>query len=531
MRMNVLFVNPGRFYMVKAPQSVDTIYFANRFPPLGLLYIATAVKNKTQHKVEFFDFDLGATSYDDIVPLLQRFRPDVVGITAYTFTLYDAYEACKVIKRYAPEAKIVLGGPHVEAYPEETFAQPFIDIAARGEGDETMLDILEHYEGKRELKDIAGIYYRDAASGQVHFTGDREKIDDMDSIAFPDRTMLPDLEYYSVLNPKLVETSMISSRGCPHKCTFCYTRAQKYRYRSPDNILDEMDVCVRQGYNCIQFQDDTMNLFGKKMKDFCRRKIERGQNVRWVFRGRVDQVDEEMGELLRQSNCIRVYFGVESGNEDVLASTLKAVTLDQVRNAFRIMKRNKIETVAYFMIGFPDETPAQMEETIDFAREVDPTYVQATITIPYPGTPLYRQALAEKGIPGDYFRDYALNPTPVMRGLPWNRYLSETELNGMLRRFYRRFYFRPRYMMRRAAELRNPVEVFRKVGAVRDLVRFLRTTAPSGPAGTGKANEAAAPPVVPALLAPISPLDANATTTKPAFIALNTIKQPRSAVG
>ena len=468
--MKVLFVNPPRYNMIRFALGSDSVLYGNYQPPLGLLYVATAVKQRTDHEVRLFDLDVAAETIEALRPTLEEFQPDVVAMTSYTFTLYDTYETCKLVKRIMPEAKIVLGGAHVDVYPYETMTQPFIDLLVKGEGDVAILEVLEYFEGKRAPESIAGIYYRDPKTGTETFTGEREKLSDIDAIPFPDRTLLGNGAYFSHPNPAFRETTMVSSRGCPYKCNFCNIGSTRYRYRTAKNVVDEMEYCAGLGYNYIQFVDDTFNLFDKKVKEMCRDLIRRQLPIKWCFRGRVDKIDEEMCELFVASGCIRAYFGVESGNPDVLASIGKQITIDQTREAFRLMNKYGIETVGYFMIGFPDETPAQMEETIRFASELKTGYAQVLITTPLPDTRLYEQALREGGLPGDYMRDYALNPVPNLQMIPWNKYLSTEELLSYSKRFYRKFYFRPGYVWRQIRATTNPTEFMRKAQALKGLV-------------------------------------------------------------
>jgi radical SAM superfamily enzyme YgiQ (UPF0313 family) len=268
------------------------------------------------------------------------------------------------------------------------------------------------------------------------------------------------------------ETSMITSRGCPFKCNFCNVFEKKYRYRSAEDIVGEMAYIQGLGYDYIHFFDDTFNLFTRKVKDLCRAYLDAGLEIQWAFRGRVDQVDEEMFDLLRRANCRRVYFGVEAGTDEVLATIGKRINLEQSRRAFAMAHRHGIEIMGYFMIGFPDETPAQIEQTIRTAIELGPQYVQVLITTPLPGTALYSQAMEAGAIPGDYFRDYVLDPVPQFRMHAWNRYLDEEELVRMSRRFYRKFYFRPRYMVDRLTEISSPGEFMRKSAAALSLLGF-----------------------------------------------------------
>ena len=473
-KLKLLLVHPPSFHMADMP-GPSMVFRASFYAPLGLLYVGTYAMTRRDCEVRFFDYEASARRIEDIVPLVREFEPDVLGITGYTFDFYDSVLVCRAAKAAAPGLRVVMGGPHVDVYPEETLTHPEIDVLVQGEGEETMLELIDHWRGERDLADVRGIYYR-APDGGVVWTGERPRIPNIDAIPFPDRTLFEDRGYRTIVNPNFREASMVTSRGCPYKCNFCNVFEKRYRYRSAQNVAGEMSYLQGLGYDYIHFYDDTFNLFNRKVTDLCRAYLDAGLRVQWAFRGRVDHIDEEMVDLLRRANCRRIYFGVEAGTEEVLQTIGKRITLEQARRAFRLARSSGIEVLGYFMLGFPDETPEQMEETIRTAIELDPHYVQVLVTTPLPGTPLYRQAIEEGGIPGDYVRDYVLRPTPTLHMRPWNRRLNEQELIARSKRFYRKFYFRPRYMARRLGEISSARELAGKAAAAMSLLGFQFTS-------------------------------------------------------
>lgn len=459
--MKVLFVHTPRFNVVRMPAPAQ-IYNSVSYPPLGLLYVAASIqRDRPRHEVSLFDYNAGSKTYEDLLPTLMEIRPDVVGMTAYTYTLYDLYRVCELVRQYLPETKIVLGGPHIDVYPDETLRQPFVDFLVKGEGEITFLELLDHFEGVRSIESVRGVYWRNAA-GQAQFTGIRTTIGDLDSLAIPDRRLLASKGYRSIVNPNYLETTMITSRGCPFSCNFCDQGGNKYRYRSPRNVVDEMEACQAAGMQFIQFTDDTFNLFPKKVKHLCLEIIERKVQIPWSFRGRVDQVDDEMFELLARANCKRVFFGVESGSDSMLEVIGKRITTAETRRAFALARQHGIETIGYFMMGFPNETEEQIMETINLAKSIGAAYAYVSITLPLPTAPLWQEVTRDPRFPRDYLRNYTLSPSPEFEMLPWSNLFTLRQLYRFNKRFYREFYFRPAYVLQRLRDVKSAVELARK---------------------------------------------------------------------
>ncbi|XP_060084891.1 anaerobic magnesium-protoporphyrin IX monomethyl ester cyclase-like [Ylistrum balloti] len=410
-------------------------------------------------------------SYEAIVPTLQKLQPDVVGLTAYTYVLYDIYAVCRLVKQYVPKCKIVLGGPHNDIYPHETIQQDFVDYLVKGEGEQTFAQLLDHLTGTRQLKDTPGIYFQ-APEGNIVFTGERTPIQDINALPIPARDLAGLNQYYSIINPGYRETTIISSRGCPFRCNFCDVGGRKYRYRCAKSVAQEMRQCEETGFEFVQFMDDTFNLFPKKVKALCHEIIAQKITIPWCFRGRVDQVDEEMFDLLKRANCKRIFFGVESGSDEMLAYIGKRITRAQTERAFILAKQAGIETVGYFMLGFVKETREQMLETIAFAKKIQADYVHVTITIPLPGTPLWDEVCLDPNFPKDYLRDYTHDPVKNFELLPWSQTHSYEELYALNKKFYREFYFRPSYLWRRLKQVRSLKELWRKLRAAWNLMLF-----------------------------------------------------------
>jgi len=374
---------------------------------LGLSYIA-AVLSKNGHKVKIYNADYesgenyanqreifqGYDNYKKILsnlnhPLwleveenIERFSPDIIGITMLTGTYKSAENVGKIAKKLNNDIDVVVGGTHPTVLPEETIKNECFDYIIRGEGEYTFLDLVDGV-GIEEIKGLTYI----SEKGEIVNNPDREFIDNLDSIPFPSRNLyLNDTKYMDY-------GYILTGRGCPFECTFCASKKVwkgHVRFRSPENVIEEVKhVCNKHGTKFFYFVDDTFTLNKKRAKKICELLIENNLNIRWICDTRVDTIDEETLRLMKESGCVRVKIGVESGNERMLKMTKKKITKKQIRDCVSLIKEVGIDLTIYLMIGFPTETEEEMKDTLDFARELNPTYYSLSILAPYPGTEIY----------------------------------------------------------------------------------------------------------------------------------------------
>ena len=463
--MKVLLINPPRFNEVLAdnPSFIDEERGFN--PPLGILYVGTYLKKNSHHQVAALDAQVEGLNYDDnFRKMIREADPDIVGITAMTFTLIDVVKTIDLVKEVNKKIVIVLGGPHPTIFPEETLNLPCVDYVIIGEGEMPFLGLVNALNGEPgfRLRDIKGLVYKE--NGRIFNNGMGEFIDDLDELPPPERTLLPVEKYNSILGGGRVVTTMFTSRGCPFQCAFCDRPhlGKKFRARSAKRVVDEMAECLRLGIGEILVYDDTFTVNRERVSDICREIIKRNLRFIWDIRARVDTVDEDMLKLLKQSGCHRIHFGVESGTDRILKILNKGVTVAQITKTFALCKKLGIETLAYFMIGSPTETKQDIYETMKFARKIDPDYAHITILTPYPGTKIYESALREGVIKSDYWREFANDPEKGVVTRYWENELSKEELFMLLGKFYREFYGRPSYILGRLAKVRSLKDFIKK---------------------------------------------------------------------
>jgi radical SAM superfamily enzyme YgiQ (UPF0313 family) len=290
---------------------------------------------------------------------------------------------------------------------------------------------------------------------------------DLDRLPHPARHLVPFARYHSALARELPITTLMSSRGCPYRCIFCDRPhlGKAFRARSAESVADEMQLCQQMGIREIFFYDDTFSINRKRVIAICEAIRERGVRLAWDIRARVNTLDEEVLDRLADAGCKRIHLGVEAGTPEIINVLRKDIDLDQARRVFEMAAERDIVTLAYFMIGNPTETRAQIEQTVAFAKSLRADFVHFAVTTPYPGTELYYMGLDRGILPRDYWREFARNPQPDFRPLLWEEVLTRDELIALLDWAYKSFYRRPGYLLRRALKVRSWSELRRQVRA------------------------------------------------------------------
>jgi radical SAM superfamily enzyme YgiQ (UPF0313 family) len=417
-------------------------------------------------EVRVYDQDIEDVALQDVV---REYQPDVVGITSNTPQVKQGWLAARQVKSVLPNAVVVQGGPHLSALPEESAARPEIDIVVRGEGEMTWLALCEAIGRAKEanshfrvedvldpqsktLSTLLGITYQ-TPQGKIRHNAERPAIASLEELPFPAYKYFR-LERYTSLQPAVdtVERgksfSMMTSRGCPYRCTFCSqsVMAEKWRGRSPESVAAEFAHLIHDwGAQEIGILDDSANIDRKRLRAVCEKLIDEKLNtVPWILINgiRANLADCETLELMREAGCKRVAFGVETGDEEILESIDKRVTHDQIREAFRNAKQVGLETVGFFIIGLPGDTEATINRTIDFACQLDPVVANFSMMTPYPGTKVWEQVHRNGGrmLVRDW-DDYVFFEGKARYELG----MTTAELQERKwKEAYRRFYLRPR---------------------------------------------------------------------------------------
>jgi radical SAM superfamily enzyme YgiQ (UPF0313 family) len=291
--------------------------------------------------------------------------------------------------------------------------------------------------------------------------------ENLDEIPFPARDLVPYKKYNSVLSGNDVMTTIITSRGCPFKCTFCDRPhlGEKFRARSAENILAELEKCLKMGITKFLFYDDTFTINKERVIELCDKIVEKKLRMNWNIRTRVDVVDEEIIAALSRAGCQGIHYGVESGTEKILAVLNKNITLEKIKKAFQLTKKYKIPTLAYFMIGNPHETLEDIHTTFNFMKELDPDYAHLTVLIPFPGTKIYQQGLELGIIERDIWKEFAENPKADFVPPCWQENISQNQLTALLIQGYKQFYSRPLYIFKQLFNVKSMADLRKKASA------------------------------------------------------------------
>ena len=400
-----------------------------------------------------------ATQMDltSILKGIQEFRPKVIGISCLSSS-YDVIKDLSLsIRKEFLEVTIVGGNLHASIFAEEMLKTGIVDYVLHGEGDYALLELCRALNGNTPLNNVRGLSY--FCDGQIVTTGERPLIDNLDELPFPAWDLFPRAAYHTdprtEVIPGQVEMQILATRGCPNACTFCSSRTRKslgskYRMRSPENLCDEMEFMMdKNGAQVFGFMDLAFPLVKNHAIGIFEEIIKRGlhKRMKWVTECRVRPLDVETVQGMRESGCVRINFGIESGNDEILKSLKKNFSVQDVRDAVALTNKAGIETDGMFMIGLPDEREDQIEDTIRLAVTLPLRYAIFNLFVPYPGCELYDVLSRQGKIRFTQWSDFTSyggysGSDPV--------YVPDTlSLEALLRlqkSAMRRFYFRPRFI-------------------------------------------------------------------------------------
>lgn len=381
-------------------------------PPLGLMYVA-AVLEKKNYRVKILDAEALSLSWPALKQKIKEEQPTVVGIGSTSLSLPALFKTIDLVKEVNPQARVVAGGPGPTFEPKKTLkGHRDIDAAVLQEGERTMVELMDCFDGRRQFRDIKGIAFREG--DRIVTTPPREYIDDLDSLPFPAYHLLePSLSGYQGMHGGFYEmktpnTVIVGSRGCPHRCVFCSSGKIRNRWRSPKNIVDEVEFVHRViGAQSIQFYDNEfigMNVRQNRwVQEICdeimKRKLD---HLSYLTEGRCSQTIELAAlQKMRAAGFKWIWWGVESGSQKVLDAIKKDVTLDDVRYSFRLAKQAGVKSLMFLMVGLPDETERDNILSGRLIEEVKPDRVRFHLTTPFPGSDLWNM-LEEKNQIEDY---------------------------------------------------------------------------------------------------------------------------------
>lgn len=420
--MNILLINPP-YPFEESPT-----------PPFGLMSLAAYIREQG-HRVIIEDYIVFPYSKSRIPRVIKEFQPQVIGTTGVTMNIKRAVSILKDYKEACPSAITVMGGPHVTFDAQDMLANnPHVDFIVRGEGEITFTELLECIRNSSDPSSISGISFRQ--DGEIVHNEMRPFIDDINILPYPARDLIA-LNRYKALGFPI---NMVTSRGCPHKCIFCVGSrmvGRKVRYFNVERVVDEFQMLSKLGFNQINIVDDLFTSNKSRCMAICDEIKRRGINHPWTAFARVDTVSRELLLSMKEAGCTMLCFGVESGNQEILNTVRKKITLDKCREAIALCNEVGISPMASYILGLPGESSETIKQTMEFAKSLTPNYGYH-ILAPFPGTEV-REKKEEYGIRilTDDWDQYDANRSVSDTGLVPHTVIDEIvdSFNGGIKRY------------------------------------------------------------------------------------------------
>ncbi|MBI5181713.1 MAG: radical SAM protein [Nitrospirae bacterium] len=446
---------------------------ASIIPPLGLAYIG-AVLERDGHKVEIIDGIALDISFEEVVNRGKLF--DLIGITVLSAFFKRCAELIKALKKVT-NVPIVAGGVHATVMPL-SLLECGADYIVIGEGEETMRELTTVLQNGSvsDIDKVKGIAFM--RNGEMRKTEMRPLIKNLDSLPLPARHLLP-MHKYKTSEARTRRNpchSMVVSRGCPGRCTFCNksTFGVRFRINSPERIVEEMFV-LRDQYQAaeIAFLDDNFTTNKKIVYAVCQALIDRKFDLHWSVEARIDNVDEAMLKIMKQAGCEFIAYGIESGSDDVLGGINKRISTQDIEKVIRMTKKIGLLIRGYFMLGFLGETEDQMYQTIEFASRLPLDVASFSLLVPFPGTEDYIKAQEEGGgfDPDFFYKSILPEFNFLEKPIYCPKGISPERLIEIHREAYKRFYYSPSFIFQQILNVKNWDDVKRLIRGALTLIK------------------------------------------------------------
>ena len=444
--------------------------------PVSLVYLASFLQKKGI-PVKILDGQVQELTPTTLRQEIEAYAPRFIGVTVLTPIAEGAHQVAAIAKGVSREITVVMGGTHPTVLPEETINDENVDIVVRREGEHSLYQLVETVIGGGDLERIEGLTFR--KDGEIIHTRERPFLEELDSLPLPDWSLVPLDSYHQIPDATFREPvrCVLTSRGCPFRCIFCSARLSsgyRYRVRSPQNVIEEIDLLInRYGARQLAFLDDNFIVDKQRAMEICDLIIERGyhKKVVWTCAGRADQISEPLLRKFKESGCVLISYGVETGSQRLLDLIKKGLTIEQIEEAVRLTRKVGIKARGTLMLGLPTETPEDSRQTVEFAKRLGLNFAKFSLATPYPGTELYRLAKEQGLLKTDdwrYFSSMAgfggYDPVYVPEGR------EARELRQWQKRATRDFYLRPRQIWDLLRNITSFHDIKLYLGVARELL-------------------------------------------------------------
>lgn len=446
----LLIVPPtGKYIREERCQTpIEELHTVALRPPMDLLYMAGSLEPENV-ECKIVDFPAHDLNWQDMRQMLQEFQPDALILSITTPTLPDDMKAAALAKELNPEIITITKGAHfIHLDCESLNLYPQLDIIMRGEYEETVRELATG----RTWVEVRGITHR--MNGEPVRNTDRPYIQDIDTIPFPARHLIDNTPYFRP-DTGVLQATIVTSRGCPFPCVYCLAQpvsGKKARNRTPENVIAELKECVEQhGITDFLFRSDLFTANKQWVIKLCKAIQQENLNIQWSCNSRVDTINEEMLHEMKAAGCWLISFGVESGDPDMLEKMKKMVDFDKIEPAINLCRKVGVKSSVYFLIGLPWENRETFERTKEFAKKLDPDFIEFFYSYPFHGTEFYRIAVEEGLLKEGEFPKESYNHPAIP-----TKYLSIEELRPLRKEALKAFYLRPRFIFRTLAKNPSP---------------------------------------------------------------------------
>ena len=443
--------------LMMPPMTIEENYanlktVAANMPSVGLAYIYSAFE-EAGCDVKFQDYQCQKIVVRDILDYLKKERFDIIGMQTYITNINKCFQLSTLIKERVPRCKVIFGGPHATIFSDIVIEYPAVDYVAISEAENTVKELVECLTNNIEPREVLGLYYKDN-NERVHKNPRRPFVNDLDELPIPRYEIFNSNSYYPAVHIRGKRVhNMITSRGCPFKCTFCAATevyGNRYRYQSVERSIREMKFLKeRLGVDSLQIYDDNFTTNRRRTKELCKAIIQENVKLQWVCYTRADAIgDAEMLGLMRRAGCYMIIVGIENGNERILKLINKQLDLNVAKRNLELAQKIKINILSSFMIGLPSETIEEIEYTINFSTKLALTYATYPIFTPYPGTPIYKDAERYGKIVSENFDEFSRWGDGVYS----SNNIPPSTYKKLQKKAFRKFYLRPQIIFKMIKE-------------------------------------------------------------------------------
>ena len=443
------------------------------FPSLALAGLAAWVRQHG-YPVQLIDLHVENKYPKDVVDRVRDYDPQIIALTSKTLGWPAVIEIAQMARATCPNALIVVGGPHMSIYAKESLSWECFDMAVVGDGEETFLEICDRVESGSDLEDVLGTVVR-TKSGEIVQNPPRPLPKNIDQYPMTAWDLIPVQDYHCLTLLKPFAT-MVTTRGCPWHCGYCsQVYSEKLRFRDVGLVVDEMEYLERKfGVKEIVFFDETFTIGKKRMIKFSEEVTRRNLKVKFNIRARVDTVDRDVVRALKAAGLRSIHMGVEAGTDRLLKIMNKQITREQTERAYRICREEGVDTRGYFMIGYYDATPADVEETINFAAGLGLDWASFSVATALPATDLYRIAQERGYVSGDFWKQYTIDGGGFIPQLETETFTAE-QLRAYRTKAYMKFYLRPDLIRRKLSKAEGREELMEMLGGATVLSEIVKS--------------------------------------------------------